>query len=33
MTDFKDRERGEERKFAMDEETTFRVAARRNRRR
>jgi hypothetical protein len=31
MTDFKDRERGEERKFAMDEETTFRVAARRNR--
>ncbi len=31
MTDFHDRERGEERKFAMDEETTFRVAARRNR--
>lgn len=31
MTDFKDRQRGEERKFAMDEETTFRVAARRNR--
>ena len=31
MTDFKDRERGEERKFAMDEETAFRVAARRNR--
>lgn len=31
MTDFQDRERGEERKFAMDEETTFRVAARRNR--
>jgi hypothetical protein len=31
MTDFRDRERGEERKFAMDEETTFRVAARRNR--
>lgn len=31
MTDFSDRERGEERKFAMDEETAFRVAARRNR--
>ncbi|AKH41073.1 hypothetical protein FHS61_001597 [Altererythrobacter atlanticus] len=31
MTDFKDRERGEEAKFAMDEETAFRVAARRNR--
>ena len=31
MTDFKDRERGEERKFAMDAETAFRVAARRNR--
>ena len=31
MTDFNDRERGEERKFAMDEETAFRVAARRNR--
>lgn len=31
MTDFKDRERGEERKFAMDEEAIFRVAARRNR--
>ena len=31
MTDFRDRERGEERKFAMDEETAFRVAARRNR--
>ena len=31
MTDFSDRQRGEERKFAMDEETTFRVAARRNR--
>jgi hypothetical protein len=31
MTDFNDRKRGEERKFAMDEETTFRVAARRNR--
>jgi hypothetical protein len=31
MTDFQDRERGEERKFAMDAETAFRVAARRNR--
>lgn len=31
MTDFNDRERGEERKFAMDAETAFRVAARRNR--
>ncbi len=31
MTDFKDRERGEEAKFAMDEESAFRVAARRNR--
>lgn len=31
MTDFKDRERAEEAKFAMDEETTFRIAARRNR--
>ena len=31
MTDFSDREKGEERKFAMDEETAFRVAARRNR--
>ena len=31
MTDFKDRERGEEAKFAMDEETAFKVAARRNR--
>ncbi len=31
MTDFKDRERAEEAKYAMDEETTFRVAARRNR--
>ena len=31
MTDFNDRERGEERKFAMDEESAFRVAARRNR--
>jgi hypothetical protein len=31
MTDFKDRGRGEEAKFAMDEETAFKVAARRNR--
>lgn len=31
MTNFKDRERGEEAKFAMDEETAFRIAARRNR--
>ncbi len=31
MTDFKDRERGEEAKFALDEETAFKVAARRNR--
>ncbi|MEO6389008.1 MAG: DUF1476 domain-containing protein [Croceibacterium sp.] len=31
MTDFKDRERAEEAKFAMDAETAFRVAARRNR--
>jgi hypothetical protein len=31
MTDFKDRERAEETKFAMDEETAFKVAARRNR--
>jgi hypothetical protein len=31
MTDFRDRERAEEAKFAMDEETAFRVAARRNR--
>jgi hypothetical protein len=31
MVDFKDRERGEEAKFAFDEETAFRVAARRNR--
>ncbi|AZI36939.1 hypothetical protein NT2_01_06250 [Caenibius tardaugens NBRC 16725] len=31
MTDFNDRERAEEAKFAMDEETAFRVAARRNR--
>ncbi len=31
MTDFNDRQKGEEAKFAMDEETAFRVAARRNR--
>ena len=31
MTDFKDRERAEEAKFALDEDTAFRVAARRNR--
>ncbi|MEE4152714.1 MAG: DUF1476 domain-containing protein [Erythrobacter sp.] len=31
MTDFKDRQRGEEAKFAMDGETAFKVAARRNR--
>ena len=31
MTDFKDRQKGEEAKYAMDEETAFRVAARRNR--
>ena len=31
MTDFDDRRRGEEAKFAMDEETAFKVAARRNR--
>jgi len=31
MTDFKDRERAEEAKFAMDGETAFKVAARRNR--
>lgn len=31
MTDFKDRERAEEAKFALDEETAFKVAARRNR--
>ncbi|OJW69860.1 MAG: aldolase [Sphingomonadales bacterium 63-6] len=30
MTDFQDRERAEERKYAMDEETTFRIAARSN---
>ncbi|MEP0190334.1 MAG: DUF1476 domain-containing protein [Erythrobacter sp.] len=31
MTDFTDRQRGEEAKFAMDEEAAFKVAARRNR--
>jgi hypothetical protein len=31
MTDFKDRERAEESKFALDGETEFRIAARRNR--
>ena len=31
MTDFRDRERGEEAKYALDEETAFRIAARRNR--
>ena len=31
MTTFSDRERGEERKYAMDEDTLFRVTARRNR--
>lgn len=31
MTNFEDRERGEEAKYAMDEETAFKVAARRNR--
>ena len=31
MTDFKDRERAEEAKYAMDGETAFKVAARRNR--
>lgn len=31
MTSFNDRERAEEAKFAMDEDTAFRVAARRNR--
>jgi len=30
MTNFSDRERGEESKYAMDEETAFRVAARAN---
>ncbi len=31
MTDFKDRERAEEAHFALEEETAFRIAARRNR--
>jgi hypothetical protein len=31
MTDFNDRERGEEAKFAHDEDMAFRIAARRNR--
>ncbi len=31
MTDFKDRERGEETKYAFDQETEFKIAARRNR--
>ena len=31
MTDFKDRERGEEAKFAFDEENGFKIAARCNR--
>src|SRR5690606_779475 len=31
MTDLNDRRRGEEAKFAMDADTAFRVAARRNR--
>lgn len=31
MTDFKDRQKGEEAKYAMDEDMAFRVAARRNR--
>lgn len=31
MTDFRDRERAEEAKFAFDGETAFRIAARRNR--
>ena len=31
MTDFKDRERGEESKYAFDQETDFKIAARRNR--
>lgn len=31
MTDFKDRERGEEAKFAFDEENAFKIDARRNR--
>jgi len=31
MTSLKDRERGEEAKYAFDEETAFKIAARRNR--
>ena len=31
MTSFKDRERGEEAKFSHDEDTAFRITARRNR--
>jgi len=31
MIDFRDRQRGEEAKYAMDADTAFRVAARRNR--
>ena len=31
MTDFKDRQKGEEAKYAMDQESAFKVAARRNR--
>ena len=31
MTDFKDRERGEETKYAFDQENDFKIAARRNR--
>ena len=31
MTDFKDREKAEEAKFAFDEENAFKIAARRNR--
>lgn len=31
MTDFKDREGAEEAKFALDNDTAFRIAARRNR--
>jgi hypothetical protein len=31
MTDFKDRERAEEAHFALEEETLFRITARRNR--
>ncbi len=31
MTDFKDRQRGEEAKYAFDGETAFKISARRNR--